>query len=94
MPIDWEELRQIIEGAADDAADATDERFAEKISSLTRMTDQEVQELFPVKADVEKLAQLMEIVKSAEDRNDKVTRIMSGGEKFGGVILTLLDKLV
>ena len=42
--------------------------------------------------DVKKLAELVQIVKQAGDRNEKVNNIVNNAEKFGGIILTLLSK--
>ena len=36
----------------------------------------------------------MKIVKSSEDRNIKINKIVSNSEEFSGVVLTLLTKLV
>ncbi len=93
MPVNWDELDSEIDSIIDNSADTTDERLASRISSLTSMTDEEVQELFPKPADVKKLAELMKIVKSAEDRNTKINNIVTNAEKFGGIVLTLLGKI-
>lgn len=92
MPVNWDEFDSEIDSIIDETADATDQRLASRISSITRMTDDEVQELFPDPADVKKLAELMKIVKSSEDRNNKINRIVSNAEEFGGVVLSLLQK--
>ncbi len=92
MPVNWDEFDSEIDSIIDEAAGATDQRLASRISSITRMTDGEVQELFPDPADVKKLAELMKIVKSSEDRNNKINRIVSNAEEFGGVVLSLLQK--
>jgi NAD(P)-dependent dehydrogenase (short-subunit alcohol dehydrogenase family) len=92
MPIDWEKFDSEIDSIIESSAEATDEKLASKISSITRMTDDEVQELFPYPADVKKLAELMKIVKSEEERNTKISNIVSNAEKFGGIVLTLLEK--
>jgi len=42
---------------------------------------------------VKKLAELMEIVKKAGDRNEKINKIVSNIEEFGGIVVTLLGKL-
>ncbi|ACR14579.1 hypothetical protein [Teredinibacter turnerae] len=94
MPINWDEFDAELDGIIDQCADATDAQLASKISSITRMTDDEVQELFPDPADVKKLKDLMVIVKSAEDRNTKINRIVENAESFAGVTLTLLQKFV
>jgi hypothetical protein len=92
MPINWADLNNDIDEAINTGATATDDKLASRISSVTRMTDEEIKELFPAPADTKKLADLMQIVKSAEDRNTKVTQIVSNAEKFGGIVLTLLEK--
>lgn len=92
MPVNWDDLD--IDSIADDAAIKTDRDLASQISSLTRMTDEEVQELFPNPADVKKLAALMKVVKSAEDRNLKINNISANAEQFAGIIITLLGKFV
>ena len=83
-----------IDAIIDDAAQKTDDKLAGQISSLTRMTDDEVKDLFPTAADSKRLAELMRIVKSAEARNTKISNIVDNSEKFAGIVLTLLDKFV
>ena len=58
------------------------------------MTDEEIKELFPKTTDVKNLVELMKIVKSSEDRNTKINKIVSNTEEFSGVVLTLLSKFV
>lgn len=94
MTIDWDKFEREINTVVESSANATDNRLASRISSITRMTDEEVQELFPSPADVNKLAKLMKIVKSSEDRNDKINQIVNNSQEFGNVILTLLQKFV
>ncbi|MDR5884773.1 hypothetical protein [Vreelandella janggokensis] len=93
MPVNWEDFDSEIDSIIEESADATDDQLASRISSITRMTDEEIQELFPNPADVKKLAELMKIVKSSEDRNNKIDRIVSNAEEFGGIVLSLLQKL-
>jgi len=62
------------------------------MSSITRLTDDEIRKLFPDPADVKKLAELMEIVKRAGDRNQKINQIVENAEELGGIVLTLLQK--
>lgn len=90
MPIDWDEIDKII----DKAAENTDQKLASRISSLTRMTDEEIQELFPNPADKEKLIKLMKIVKASDDRNTKVNKIVANAEEFGGTVLALIGRFV
>ncbi len=92
MPIDWDQLDSDIDNAIDQSIQATDEELASKVSSLTRLTDEEVKELFPDAADLKKLAQLMKIVTSADSRNTKITQLGEKSEEFAGVVLTLLSR--
>ena len=92
MALDFTKIN--IDEIADEAAQKTDDVLAGKISSLTRMTDEEIKKLFPKAADAKKLIELMQIVKSAERRNQKISNIVDNSEKFAGTILTLLNKFV
>ncbi|SDK66341.1 hypothetical protein [Microbulbifer yueqingensis] len=93
MPIDWDQFERDLDDAIDTGASETDRQLAGRVSQLTSMTREEIQELFPDSADLKKLSKLMEIVKSADDRNTKVNRIVENAEEFGGIVLTLLNKL-
>ncbi|ACJ31131.1 hypothetical protein swp_4488 [Shewanella piezotolerans WP3] len=93
MTINWKEFDNNVDQAISESAAAVDIRLASHISSITRLTDSEVNELFPEPADLKKLAELLKIVKSAEERNNKVNAIVNKSEEFSGVILTLLTKL-
>ena len=92
--INWNELASNADEAIKNAAKKTDDKLASKISSLTRLTDAEIKEMFPEPSDVKKLAELMAIVKSAEDKNLKIGKIIKNSENFAGIIMTLLSKLV
>lgn len=92
MAIDWGKFQGELDQLIDEAGEKTDKRLAGKISTVTRMTDEEVKKLFPDPADVKRLAELMEIVKRSGDRNEKINKIVSNAEEFGGIILTLLGK--
>jgi hypothetical protein len=93
MTIDWEKFDAEIETLIDQAADRTDEKLASKISSITRLTDEEIMELFPKPADARKLKELIKVVKSAEDRNIKINNIIANIEDFAEIIIPLLGKL-
>lgn len=93
MPINWEEFDENLEQAINESVDATDTKLASHISSITRLTDDEVNELFPEPADLKKLSDLLKIVKSAETRNSKINSIISNSEEFAGIVLTLLTRL-
>lgn len=93
MAIDWDKIDAEVDGIIEQVANATDEKLASKISSVTRLTDEEIMELFPEPSDVKKLKELMKVVKSAEDRNTKVNTIVANVEDFAGIIITILGKL-
>ena len=78
----------------EEAKEKTDNKLASEISSVSRLTDAEVKKLFPDKASAAAFIELMTIVKSSDDRNKKVNRILDNGKKFGGIVLDLLGKLV
>lgn len=92
MPINWDEFDNEIDDIIAESADETDQKLASKISSITRMTDDEVKVLFPDPTDVKKLAELMKVVKSSENKNNKINKIVANVEEFGGIVLTLLSK--
>lgn len=91
MP-DWEKLEKVLDEATKDATKKTDVKLATKIASVTRLTNEEIMDMFPEPSDAQKLVELMKIVKSAEDRNIKIDKIVENSEKLGGVVLTLLSK--
>ncbi|MBW1676082.1 MAG: hypothetical protein JRJ79_05640 [Deltaproteobacteria bacterium] len=90
MPIDWD----AIDSALDEAKEETDEALATRISSLTKMTDAEVQELFPSLDEKKKLAELMRIVNSATAENEKVNRLADNIETVGSAVIRLLVRFV
>jgi len=94
MPINWDDFDKHLDKAIKNAGSNTDDALAAQISSLTRMTDAEVKELFPDPADIEKLAKLMKTVKSSQARNEKVNHLVANAEQFSGIILTLLNKFI
>ena len=92
MAIDWDKFDKDVDQAIEQAEQKTDEKLAARISSVTRLTDEEIMELFPDPADVKNLKDLMKVVKSTEERNTKINQIVANAEEFGGIVLTLLAK--
>jgi hypothetical protein len=78
----------------DEAEALTQEDLKSRISSLTRLTDAEIGELFPKKADRQQLVELMSVVRSGAAANVRRKQIVDGIEKYAGVVLTLLGKFV
>jgi len=93
MPIDWDKFDKDVDDVLKKAGDKTDAALASKISSITRLTDDEIMEICPTPADVDRLRELMRVVKSAEDRNTKITKLVDNIDNFAGVIVSMLDKL-
>jgi len=76
MPVDWDQFERDLDIIIESGAQRADERLASKISSVTHMTDDEIKELFPEPADAKKLAELMRVVKAAEERDTKINNII------------------
>ncbi|HEX6982033.1 MAG TPA: hypothetical protein VF181_04675 [Balneolaceae bacterium] len=94
MSKELDELLEDFDELSAKAKKDADEEVAGRISSVTTMTKDEITSLFPKRGDQKKLAELMQIVKSAENRNSKVNEIVGRAEEFSGVILKLLGKFV
>ena len=90
--IDWNEFDQGVDAAIDRAAKRTDAQLASRVSSITRLTDDEVQNLFPTPADVKKLGDLLKIVNAATDRNTKINNLVTNIESLAGTVITLVAK--
>lgn len=93
MTIDWDSFEKDVKQDTKDAANETDDTLSGRISSVTRLTDEEIKELFPVAADAEKLAILIKAVKTADDKNKKLNEIMSNSKEVAGILVRLIDKL-
>jgi hypothetical protein len=92
MAIDWDQFDSDLDTAIVDAGDRTDAKLSSRVSSITRMTDEEIEELFPNPADVKELGRLMRIVKESGNRNEKISKIVDDANSFGGVIFNILEK--
>jgi hypothetical protein len=92
MVIDWAAFQESIDMEIEAAATETSKSLAIKASSITRLTDDEIAELFPTPAEVQKLKQLMEIVKSNEDENTKINRLAADISDLGRTAILLIDK--
>lgn len=93
MAIDWEAFDKDVEDAATKAGARTDDKLAARISSVSRLTDEEIKTMFPVPADAKKLAELMKVVRSAGDRNEKINHIVKNIEDLSEVIFAVLKKV-
>lgn len=92
--IDWTQFEKDVKEASERAAHLTDAQLASKLASVTSLTQREIQEIFPKPSDVAAFAELMKIVKSSTDRNNKINQIVANSEKFAGIIISLLNKII
>lgn len=93
MGINWEDFDDNLDKAITGSVEIVDAKLSTEILSISKLTDDEINELFPEPADLKKLGELLQIVKSAETRNNKLNLIISNSEGFADVVLTLLTKL-
>ena len=87
MDSTWEEIRK-------NAKKQTDDAFASKVSSLTRLTDDEIKEITPNAIDKERLATLLEIVADAKKSNDKKAEAIRSISGLAEIAVPLLLKLL
>ncbi len=90
MSIDWDAIDEDIERAAVD----TDVKLASRISSLTRMKDAEIEELFPEPSDKKRMVKLMKIVEEASADNRKTVRLIDNIDDLAGTAVKLLTRFV
>ena len=57
MTIDWKKFQDELDQMVDKAGNKTDKKLAHKISSITRLTEVEVKQLFPDPGDVKRLGE-------------------------------------
>jgi len=76
------------------ASDKTKKAFADEISSLTILTSEEIQNLFPKKADRVELDELLKIINLDIDDKEKKIKLVENIEKVGGAIIQIGKKLV
>lgn len=93
MSIDWDKFREDARKAARQSGAETNAELANEISSATRLTDAQVQEICPTPADKAKLAELLALVKSATDHNTKIAALERKAGEYAGIIVKLLDRL-
>jgi uncharacterized protein (UPF0305 family) len=90
MPIDWDAIDREIEAAAGD----TDAKLVSRISSISRMKDEDIEKLFPDSGDKEKLKKLLQIVDEASDENTKKQNLIKNIEELSGTVLSLVKRFV
>ena len=90
MSFDWD----AIEKELDEAAKKTDGRFEKQISSLTRMRENEINELFPERSDKESLAKLVRIVNQATNENSRKKQLVENIEELSTTVIKLVKLVV
>jgi uncharacterized protein (UPF0305 family) len=90
MPIDWDAIDREIEAAAGD----TDAKLVSRISSISRMKDEDIEKLFPDSGDKEKLKKLLQIVDEASDENTKKQNLIKNIEELSGTVISLVKRFV
>ena len=91
MP-EFDDLDAALDAAIKRAAKRTDDKLADQASSVTRLTNEDIKQLFPKPADVQKLRNLMKIVKGAESRNKRVNKLVKDIDSLAGTVITLLER--
>jgi hypothetical protein len=94
MAIDWDKFQSEMDELVIHSGERTDAALASQVSSITRLTDEEIQKMFPEPADVRKLMELMEIVKRSGEHNEKVNKLVANADQYAGVMLKLLATFV
>ena len=74
-------------------ADKTDEELHSQIASFTTMTPDKINAIAPQRADKEKLAKLLGIVKSSTEENEQIVQLTSNIESLAGTIIKTLRVL-
>jgi hypothetical protein len=72
----------------------TNASLASEISSLTRLSEEDIRRLLPRKADKERFGTLMAIVADATDDNAKVAALKENLDEVGGVLVRILKLLL
>jgi len=70
----------------------TKREFADALAKHTTLTAQEVQDLFPTKADREELLELLKIVGAATTDNEKKARLINRIGDVAGVVIKIAKK--
>ena len=86
--------RERFERISREARESTNRALAGEISSLTLLTEEDVERLLPRKADKEQFGALMAIVAAATDENTKVAALRDNLDNVGGVLVKILRLLL
>lgn len=88
MVLNWKDL-------ATKAAQNTDEEFKKKISGLTRLNDQEIEELISESGiDKENFISILKEIKDASKSNEEKAKVIMAIEKGTDLIIGIVSKLI
>ena len=90
MPSRKDRFRKISE----EAREATNANLAGEISSLTRLSEEDIQRLLPRKVDKERFGTLMAIVADSTSNNAKVAALKDNLDDVGQVLMRILKLLL
>jgi len=81
------------EKAARRAANKKDKKYAAEISSLIRLTDDEIMRLFPSRSEKVQLLELLQIVTANTDENEKIVKLKENIDNLACVAIKLVELL-
>ena len=86
--------RERFERISREARESTNRALANEISSLTFLTEEDVERLLPRKVDKERFGSLMAIVAAGTDDNTKVAALRENLDEVGTVLVKILKLLL
>ena len=86
--------RERFERISREARESTNRALAGEISSLTFLTEEDVERLLPRKADKERFGTLMAIVTAGTGDNAKVAALRENLDEVGAVLVKILKLLM
>ncbi len=76
---------------AEEAAELTRKELDGELAKITSLSEEKLARLLPNKSDKEKFAELMAIVNSSTNRNNKVAQLRNNIDRLGVVVVKLLE---
>lgn len=76
------------------AINMTNDQLKDQITSMTKLTPEDLQKLAPTVEDKNALLKLMQIVRSTADDNDKKAQILANIEGFANIVLNIAGKML
>jgi hypothetical protein len=72
------------------ASRLTDAQFSNEISSFVRLSQTEIDTLFPMQNDKQQLSALVDIVLNAANDNERMAKLVNGIGNVAGAVIKLL----